>query len=132
MRGIGTQHGGRRLTRCVLERSRDCPPRYSIDTHEDNLVHAGYVYSQSVAGTDDPLVTAAVNIPGDNDIAMQSSGRTRFEKDIVDGIIGPVTDSSIDELMGARATQFDGERVQGAAAHTVLLFETPAAKVCIE
>jgi hypothetical protein len=119
------------LTRYVLERSRDYPPRYSIDLHEDNLIHAGYVYSQGEQGADDPLATEAINILRDNDIAIQTGGQTRFEEDIVDGIIGPVTDSSIDELMSVNEAWLDGEKIAGPAAHTVLVFETPAAHLDI-
>ena len=120
------------LTRYVLETSRDYPPRYSIDLHEDNLIHAGYVYSQGVAGAEDPLASEAVSILKDNDIAIQMDGQTRFEEDIVGGIIGPVTDSSIDELMSVREAWLDGEKVTGPGAQTVLVFETPAAHVDIE
>jgi hypothetical protein len=120
------------LTRYVLERTVDYPPRYSIDLHEDNLIHAGYVYSQGVEGADDPLASEAVEILRANDIAIKMSGQTRFAEDIVDGIIGPVTDSSIDELMSAKQAWLDGRKVAGPAAYTVLVFETPAAHVGIE
>jgi hypothetical protein len=53
-------------------------------------------------------------------------GETRFGEAIAGGIIGPVTDSSIDELMSAATILIDGRAQAGPAARTVLVFETPA------
>ena len=41
------------LTRYVVETSSSFPPRISIDLHEDDLVSAGYVYSQGELGIAD-------------------------------------------------------------------------------
>jgi len=48
------------------------------------------------------------------------------------GIVGPVTDSSIDELLSARQVVVGGVARPGPAAHTVLVFETPAAALPLE
>ena len=120
------------LTRYVLRMVKSYPPRYSIDLHEDNLIDEGYVYSQGVDGAQDVLANEAVNILRQNNIAIKMSGQTRFGEDIVDGIIGPVNDSSIDELMSASQVVVDGQLLQGPGAGTVLVFETPAANVTIE
>jgi hypothetical protein len=60
------------------------------------------------------------------------SGETRFGEPIADGIIGPVVDSSVDELMSAATVVLDGQPRPGPAAHTVLVFETPAADVGLQ
>ena len=120
------------ITRYILDLARTYPPRYSIDLHEDNLIHEGYVYSQGVDGARDVLASEAVSILRQHDIGIKMSGRTRFDEDIVDGIIGPVTDSSIDELMSATQVVVEGRPVQGPGAATVLVFETPAASVTME
>ena len=105
------------ITAYILETMSSYPPRYSIDLHEDNLIDEGYVYSQGVLGAGDPLAAEAVRILREGGIPLKLSGATRFGEPIADGIIGPVTDSSIDELMSAA---------------TVLVFETPAAAVGFE
>lgn len=120
------------ITRYILKTSAEYPPRYSIDLHEDNLIHEGYVYSQGVKGADDPLAIEAVGILRANNIGIKMDGQTRFGEDIVAGIIGPVTDSSVDELMSAARIWHDGAESDGPAAHTVLVFETPAAHLEIE
>lgn len=120
------------ITRYILETKTQYPPRYSIDLHEDNLIHEGYVYSQGVNGADDPLAIEAVVILRANNIGIKMDGQTRFEEDIVDGIIGPVTDSSVDELMSAARIWQNEAEIDGPAAHTVLVFETPAAHISIE
>jgi hypothetical protein len=60
------------------------------------------------------------------------TGRTRFDEPIADGIIGPVTDSSVDELMSAHEVVVDGRVRPGPAAATVLVLETPAAALPLD
>jgi hypothetical protein len=120
------------ITSYVLETARTYPPRYSIDLHEDNLIDEGYVYSQGVDGARDVLAGEAVNILQQNHIPIKMSGQTRFGEDIVNGIIGPVADSSIDELMSSKKILHDGKLVDGPGARTVLVFETPAARLSVD
>lgn len=114
------------ITRYVLATSADYPPVASIDLHEDNLIRAGYVYSQGRQGAADPLAHAAVRVLEASGIPLQMGGETRFGERIEGGIIGPVADSSIDELMSAATVIVNGEARPGPAARTVLVFETPA------
>ena len=107
--------------------SRTIRRSVSIDLHEDNLIDEGYVYSQGVAGEQDELAIAAVGVLRETGVPIKMSGATRFDEPIVRGIVGPVTDSSIDELMSAREVVRNGALRPGPAAHTVLVFETPAA-----
>jgi predicted deacylase len=120
------------LTRYILRVSKQYPPRYSIDLHEDNLIHEGYVYSQGVDGIEDELAAEAVDILKENNIGIKMNGETRFEEEINAGIIGPVTDSSIDELMSAKQIWHNGRQADGPYAQTVLVFETPASNITIE
>ena len=110
------------ITGFILRQRADYPPEASIDLHEDNLIHAGYVYSQGARGADDPLAREAVAVLKEAGVPIQQGGMTRFDEPIAGGIIGPVTDSSIDELMSS----------PGVGAKTVLVFETPAAALPIE
>jgi len=114
------------ITRYIMTLVEAYPPRYSIDLHEDNLINEGYVYSQGELGAADPLASEAVRILRENDIGIKMAGQTRFEEDIVNGIIGPVTDSSIDELMSSKQVIVDDRVESGPDAETVLVFETPA------
>jgi len=115
------------VTRWILAQSARYPPAVSIDLHEDNLIHEGYVYSQGGAGTADPLAIAAVAVLSAHGVPIKAGGRTRFDEPVEDGLIGPVTDSSIDELMSAATVIADGRALPGPRAATVLVFETPAA-----
>lgn len=114
------------VTAYILAQLADYPPTLCIDLHEDNLINAGYVYSQGVLGANDPLAVAAVHILQNNNIPIKVDGVTRFDEPITDGIVGPVTDSSIDELMSAAEIVYEGHTLAGPAARTVLVFETPA------
>ncbi len=109
------------ITAFILRQLADYPPAVSIDLHEDNLIHAGYVYSQGTAGAADPLAIEAVAVLKSAGVPVQQGGATRFDEPIAGGIIGPVVDSSIDKLMSS-------PRV---GAQTVLVFETPAAALPI-
>jgi hypothetical protein len=120
------------LTAYILRLSELYPPAASIDLHEDNLIDEGYVYSQGQMGIADPLALAAVETLEDNGIPLKMSGKTRFDEQIENGIIGPVSDSSIDELMSAETVIVEGRPVPGPAAHTVLVFETPASEFSLQ
>ena len=117
------------ITRYILETSKRYPPVVSLDLHEDNLISEGYVYSQGKLGAGDPLAAWAVKVLTENSIPLKMSGETRFGEPISNGIIGPVTDSSIDELMSAAMVVADGQIQAGPRAATVLVFETPAAAI---
>jgi hypothetical protein len=83
-------------------------------------------------GIADPLALAAVETLEENGIPLKMSGQTRFDEQIENGIIGPVSDSSIDELMSAETVIVEGRPVPGPAAHTVLVFETPASEFSLQ
>ena len=119
------------ITRYILEMSASYPPAASIDLHEDNLISEGYVYSQGTLGVDDPLALAAVNTLRENAIPVKMRGETRFGEVINGGIIGPVIDGSVDELMSATSVIVDGRKQKGPGADTVLVFETPANRVSL-
>jgi hypothetical protein len=120
------------ITAWILARQADYPAVASIDLHEDNLIHEGYVYSQGAKGASDPLAAAAVGVLRDHGVPIKMTGTTRFDEPIEGGIIGPVTDSSVDELMSAHSVVVDGRVRPGPAAATVLVLETPAAALPLE
>lgn len=120
------------ITAYVLAQAERYPPRWSIDLHEDNLIDEGYVYSQGLLGGSDPLAGRAVGLLREHGIPIKLDGETRFGETIVGGIIGPVVDSSIDELMSAQVVIVDGRERAGPRARTVLVFETPAAAIDLQ
>lgn len=107
------------------------PPSHSIDLHEDNLIDAGYVYSQGELGAGDPLSIEAVATLRESNIPIKMDGETRFGESIVNGIVGPVIDSSVDELMSSNEILIDGQRVKGPGAKTVLVVETSAGNTAL-
>lgn len=120
------------ITRYLLEMSKTYPPTCSIDLHEDNLITEGYVYSQGYLGVKDPLALAAVRVLQENGISLKTYGQSRFGEPIDSGLIGPVIDSSIDELISATAVIVGGQPQAGPGAPTVLVFETPAHDVGLQ
>ena len=120
------------LTTYVLEMAQRYPPAWSVDLHEDNLIDEGYVYSQGELGAEDPLAMHAVRVLRAHGIPIKLDGETRFGEPISGGIIGPVTDSSIDELMSAGTVIVNGRLRPGPGARTVLVFETPAAAISLD
>jgi hypothetical protein len=120
------------ITAFILRMQQNYPPLVSIDLHEDNLIDEGYVYSQGKEGEKDALAIDAVGVLRANGVPIRMTGSTRFDEPIRDGIIGPVVDSSIDELMSAPRVLADGQEMPGPAAETVLVFETPAAALPLE
>jgi succinylglutamate desuccinylase/aspartoacylase family protein len=120
------------ITAYLLRLQRDYPVLCSIDLHEDSLIDEGYVYSQGVEGEKDPLAIEAVGVLRANGVPIRMSGRTRFDEPIAGGIVGPVIDSSIDELLSAPRVLVGGRDLPGPAARTVLVFETPASALPLE
>ena len=116
----------------VLDKTASYPPRISIDLHEDDKISEAYVYSQGVEGAADRLAREAVAVLYENAIPVKAEGLTRFGEEIVGGIIGPVEDGSIDELMSAKRVIVGGTPRAGPGAHTVLVFETPAGTLPLE
>ncbi len=120
------------ITAFILRVQNDYPVLVSIDLHEDNLIDEGYVYSQGKEGEKDALAIDAVGVLRANGVPIRMTGNTRFDEPIRDGIIGPVVDSSIDELMSAPRVLANGRELPGPAAKTVLVFETPASALPLE
>jgi len=120
------------ITAYILAHSAQYPPTVSIDLHEDNLINEGYVYSQGQLGAADLLALAAVKTLRENGIAIRMSGETRFGEVIDSGIIGPVIDGSVDELMSAGSIIVAGQPQAGPGAQTVLVFETPADQISLQ
>lgn len=120
------------VTRYIVETIAEYPPAISIDLHEDDKISAGYVYSQGVRGADEPLAIEAVRVLGEKAVPVKLDGETRFNEKIEKGIIGPVIDSSIDELMSATEIIVDNKPQPGPSAPIVLVFETPAAELPLQ
>lgn len=120
------------LTDYVIRMAEKYPPVYSIDLHEDNLLSESYVYSQGVHGAGDPLAIEAVQVLQKQGIPIKAGGETRFGERIKGGVIGPVTDSSIDELMSTNRIVVDGQARTGPSARTVLAFELPTEHLTLE
>ena len=98
------------ITAYILRLQKDYPVLISIDLHEDNLIDEGYVYSQGVEGEKDALAIEAVGVLEENGVPIRMAGKTRFDEPIAGGIVGPVVDSSIDELMSAPCVLGAGQR----------------------
>lgn len=94
------------FTRKVLALAKGYPPVLSIDLHEDDHLSAGYVYSQGPKGAKDPAALAVTKAMRGFGYPLVASGKTRFGEPIEEGVVGPVSDGSIDEListLGARS-----------------------------
>lgn len=113
------------LTSKILERVKTHPPLITIDHHEDEALHEAYIYSQGKMGAHDPVAQKTIEILLDSEIPVQMSGTTRFGEEIVNGIIGPVSDGSVDELLSSEKIIVNGHVVPGPSSHTSLVIETP-------
>jgi predicted amidohydrolase YtcJ/amino acid transporter len=121
------------LTQFVLRLARDYPPRLVLDLHEDELsTGGGYIYAQGATAAGHPVGTEVVSLLRSSGIPIRTTGRTRFDEPIEEGIIardergGPIRDGSIDELLAATEVFVDGRKVPGPAAGAVIVVETPA------
>jgi hypothetical protein len=65
-------------------------------------------------------------------MALQRQGVTRFGEPIVDGVVYTEQDGSVDELLAAERLIVDGAQVEGPAAPTVVVVETPTLHAPLE
>jgi hypothetical protein len=121
------------LTQFVLREMRDYPPRLVLDLHEDELSRdGGYIYSQGLRATDNPIGSAVIRILQQAGIPLRLNGRTRFDEPIFAGVVSrdahdmPIRDGSIDELLSASQIIVNGQKENGPGAPTVIVIETPA------
>lgn len=114
------------LTQNVIDLCRIYPPYLSLDLHEDNLLDAGYIYSQGQAGQDDPVAKLIVEVFDNNNYPLHKTGVTRFGQKIRDGIVEKDFDGSIDELLAARQIFVEGILSPGPSAKSVIVIETSA------
>ncbi|HEX7017707.1 MAG TPA: hypothetical protein VF209_02255, partial [Patescibacteria group bacterium] len=57
------------------------------------------------------------------------TGTTRFGEKVTQGVVGPVADSSIDELLAAEMIILNGQSQPGPKTKTVIVVETPTIEV---
>jgi hypothetical protein len=118
------------LAKQVLKLAKDYPPLMTLDFHEDDLIHEGYIYSQG--GAHDPVARRIVEMMSAKGVAIKKGGNTRFDEPIDKGIVGWTNDGSIDELLSSKNAVVDGKVVDGPNAKTAIVFETPAAAMPLE
>ena len=123
----------RALTQFVLQLAASHPPLLVLDLHEDELsTDGGYIYSQGSRAVDNPVGAEVIRLLRASGIPIRQSGRTRFGEPIVDGVISrddqgqAIRDGSIDELLASVDVFQAGAKIQGPAARTVIVVETPA------
>ncbi|MCJ7451482.1 MAG: hypothetical protein MUO39_03275 [Steroidobacteraceae bacterium] len=121
------------LTQFVLQLAASYPPQLVLDLHEDELsTEGGYIYSQGRRAADNPVGAEVIRLLQSSGIPIRESGRTRFGEPIVGGVISrddqgqPLRDGSIDELLASKEVFRNGAKIQGPAARTVIVVETPA------
>lgn len=117
------------LSNYILQISQTYPPAISFDFHGDILIPKGYIYSQGKDGKNDKLAPQILKILEDNEIPIQWDGRTRFEEEIINGIVGQQADGSIDELISTDKIIVNGKIISGPNANQVFVLETPDANI---
>lgn len=118
----------RALTSHILALIKKYPPVLCIDLHEDNQLKKGYIYSQGPKGAKDKIAQAIVEIFVSANYPLFQSGKTRFDQQIINGIISSIADGSIDELLAARKIFYQTKFTSGPAAKSVIVIETSAYK----
>jgi hypothetical protein len=115
----------------ILSLMNKYPPFLSIDLHEDEMADPceSYVYSQGEMRTEDPVALDIVSILERCGFAVPRRGITRFGEPILNGVIGPTKDGSIDELLSSPLLVRDGLVIPGPGAKTVIVVETPTHSV---
>lgn len=120
------------ITQQVIKLINEYPPLLSIDHHEDEALEYSYIYSQGKLGVNDPVANTIVRIMQEAGTPLQTTGKTRFDEDVLNGIVLSAEDGSIDELLAAEKIVIDGKLEKGPAAKTTIVVETPVINVPLE
>jgi hypothetical protein len=119
------------LTTHLLKESRIRPPTIVLDMHEDTLLDKGYIYTQGIREDNDKTEKKILEAM-EKHVPIQRQGYTRFNEQIINGIVGPVRDRSIDEFIAASHIFIDDKVVKGIHAKRVYTIETPAKNIYLE
>jgi len=120
-------------TKYILKLLNSYPPLVFFDLHEDELLSEGYVYSQGILDSRDPVAAKTVEFLVKSGVPLKMSGQTRFPGErIIDGLVtdevgGRVRDGSIDEFIANDEYFDEGKIVSKPQAKTSIVTESPAA-----
>jgi predicted deacylase len=89
---------GKQLSIYLLKIAQFYPPRVHLDHHHDITLDGSYVYSHDKSGLED-LVAKMIITTMKSVTAIQINGATRWNEPIINGIVGPVADGSIDDFV---------------------------------
>ncbi len=117
------------LTKYIITTAKNYPPLISLDFHEDALACGGYIYSQGTKGVKDELALKILQVLKKNKIPMQQNSKTRFNEQIINGLIGRQKDGSIDELISAKKIIVNNKIIPGPNGKKVFVIETPTANI---
>jgi hypothetical protein len=120
------------LTAHMIKTAQKRPPLYAYDLHEDALLSGGYVYSQTMNDISFQTAKIMIDLLDYSGVPIKRRGTTRFGELIISGIVMPVSDGSIDELLAAKKIMMDGAVVSGPGAEVMLTIETPAKGLALE
>ena len=82
-------------------------------------------------GAEDPIAKKIAKLIGKK-FLLKQTGRTQFGEFIREGIISWTRDSSIDEFLAADKIIVKGKDVNGPAARTVVVAETPIPEISLK
>lgn len=125
-----------RLTSKAVVISRTHKPKIVIDCHEDDDDPCGegrygnYIYTQGKLGLYDPLANKIIKVL--NPDYMHLEGTTRSGERYERGMIAPVHDGSIDEMLAAERIMFRKKLQAGPAAESVIVIETNSCDVGLD
>jgi hypothetical protein len=122
----GSTKEGYLLSKHIVDLHGTHPPLVSLNFHEDNFSRGGYVYAYGEAENKREIASKILYAMAKNKMPVIANGKTRFNQKIVNGIIGSVFDSSIDELIVSDECCFDGKEVEKPYADMAFVIETPS------
>ena len=114
------------LTKHVLKLAEDYKPILTIDLHEDNLLHdGGYIYVNCLRRYESETGNKIIDLLS-RKVPIKYDGLTRFNEEIIRGIIANEKDGSIDELLNSEKIIVNGEIAKGPGSKSSIVVETPA------
>lgn len=120
-----------KICNSIIKISKEYPPLFMIDLHEDDCEKYSYIYSQGRLKEKDKIVKEISKILSKN-FKIKLNGKTALGEKIKNGVVFETEDGSIDELFATDKIIINNKIIKKNFAESVIVVETPSKKIPIQ
>jgi hypothetical protein len=118
-----------KITNYTIKTSKVHKPLLVMDFHEDYGDNKIHIYSQGELKFMDPIANEIVKILRNKGFEFYEKKVSPFDPEIKNGIGYDVRDDTVDELLASKKIFVNGRIINGPAAKSVIVIETPSRRI---